>query len=141
MEFSGDRHFRAQIDVLNGVEQLDALIHGALEGFASGDEAGTAGALIDYGGSYRFLEVVGSRGASGIDQAGAAHETVRDLVAAEVDRMVARKVAVDALVEFAVARIAHIERRVTAVIFRQLLLDDVGLDGHAEVIGLAGEVG
>ena len=28
-----------------------------------------------------------------------------------------------------------------AVVLGQLLLDDVGLDGHAEMIGLAGEVG
>src|SRR2546427_2624577 len=36
---------------------------------------------------------------------------------------------------------ASLERRMTAVIFRELLLDDVGFDGHAEMIGLAGEVG
>jgi hypothetical protein len=33
------------------------------------------------------------------------------------------------------------DRFVTAGIHRQLLLDDVGLDGDAQVIGLAGEVG
>ena len=30
---------------------------------------------------------------------------------------------------------------IAAVVLRKLLLDDVGLDGHAEVIGLTGEVG
>src|SRR5262249_19033406 len=74
---SGDRHFRAEVDVLNSVEQLDTLIHGPLEGLASGDEAGAAGALVDNGGGHRFFEVVRSRGTSGIDQTGAAHETVR----------------------------------------------------------------
>jgi hypothetical protein len=32
-------------------------------------------------------------------------------------------------------------RVVAAVVLGQLLLDDVGLDGDAEVVGLAGEVG
>src|SRR5260370_14388567 len=55
--------------------------------------------------------------------------------------MVAAKVGVDALIEFAVAGIAHVEGLVAAVIFRELLLDDVGFDGDAEMVGLAGEVG
>ena len=38
-------------------------------------------------------------------------------------------------------RLAEVERVVAAVVLGQLLLDDVGLDRHAEVVGLAGEVG
>ena len=55
--------------------------------------------------------------------------------------MVTGEVGVDALIELAVAGIAHVEGRVATVIFGKLLLDDVGFDGDAEVIGLAGEVG
>src|SRR5213082_4079866 len=54
--------------------------------------------------------------------------------------MIAGKFCVDALIEFAVAGIAHIEGLVAAVIFRKLLLDDVGFNGDTEVIGLPGEV-
>ena len=79
--------------------------------------------------------------AAAVDQSGAAHVAVGDLVAAEIDGMIAGQVGVDALVEFAVAGIAHVERRVAAVILREFLFDDVGFDGHAEMIGLSGKVG
>jgi hypothetical protein len=38
-------------------------------------------------------------------------------------------------------RLAELAAVVAAVVGRQLLLDDVGLDGDAEVVGLTGEVG
>ena len=38
-------------------------------------------------------------------------------------------------------RLAEIQSIVSAVILRQLLLDDVGLDRHPEMIRLAGQVG
>ena len=135
------RYVGAQVDVLDGVEELDAFGHGALEGFAAGDQAGAAGALVDDGGGDGFFEVVGPGGAAAVDEAGAAAEAVDDLVAAEVDGVIAVELGVDALVEFAVAGIAHVEGLVAAVIFGELLLDDVGLDGDAEMVGLAGEVG
>src|SRR6266478_3676716 len=47
---SGNCHFRAQVDILDGVEKLDAFLHGTLERFAPGDEAGAAGTLVDDGG-------------------------------------------------------------------------------------------
>jgi hypothetical protein len=137
----GDGDFGAKVDVLDGVEELDAFLHGALEGFAAGDEAGAAGALVDHSGGYGFFEVVCAGRAAAIDQACAAHVAVGHLVARQVDGMVAGEIGVDALVEFAVAGITHVEGLVAAVIFRELLLDDVRLDGHAEMVGLAGEVG
>src|ERR1700694_5622969 len=137
----GDGDFGAKVDVLDGVEELDAFLHGALERLAAGDEAGAAGALVDHGGGYRFFEVVGARRSAAIDQACAAHVAVGHLVARQVDGMVAAEIGVDALVEFAVAGIADVKRRIAAVIFRKLLLDDVRLDGYAEMVGLAGEVG
>src|SRR5882762_8239542 len=136
----GDGDIGAQVNVLDGIQELHAFLHGALEGFAAGDEAGAAGAFVDDGGGYGFLEVVGSGGAAAVDEAGAAHEAIRDLVAAEVDGMIAGKVGVDALVKFAVAGIADIEGLVAAIILGHFLLDDVGLDGDTEMIGLAGEV-
>ena len=79
--------------------------------------------------------------AAGIDQTGAAHVAVGHLVAGEIDRVIAAEVGVDALVEFAVAGITDVESRIAAIIFGEFLLDDVGLNGDAEVIGLTGEVG
>src|SRR5229473_7040587 len=137
----GDGDFGAQVDVLDGIEKLDAFLHGALEGFAAGDETGAAGALIDDGGGYGFFEVVCAGRAAAIDQAGAAHIAVGDLIAGQVDGMIAGEIGVNALVEFAVAGIAHVEGLVAAVIFREFLLDDVGFDGDAEMVGLPGEVG
>lgn len=45
--------------------------------------------------------------------------------------MVACVIGIDALVEPAVARIAHVERLVATVVARKLLFDDVGLDWDA----------
>ena len=47
-----------------------------------------------------------------------------------------REFAIDALVG-----LAELQGVVAAVVLGELLLDDVGLDGDAEVIGLAGQVG
>src|SRR5690349_23555347 len=116
----------AEVNVLNGVEKLHTFAHGALERFAAGDEAGAAGAFIDDGGGDGFFEVVGTGGAAAIDQPGASHVAVGNLVATEIDGMIAGKFGIDALVEFSVAGVAHVEGGVTAVIFGQLLLDNVG---------------
>src|SRR6266478_2514650 len=137
----GDGDIGAQVNVLDGIQELHAFLHGALEGFAAGDEAGAAGAFVDDGGGYGFFEVVGAGSAAAVDQTCAAHVAVGDLVASQVDGMVAAEVGVDALVEFAVAGIAHVEGLIAAVIFRELLLDDVRLDGHSEMVGLASEIG
>ena len=48
---------------------------------------------------------------------------------------------VDLLAELAVGGVARVEGAKAAVVGGELLLDDVGLDGGAEVVGLAGEVG
>src|SRR5262245_59459090 len=137
----GDRDVLAEVDVLDRVEQLGAFLHGALERLAPRDEAHAAGALVDHRRHVGLGEVVLAGGAAAVDQSRATHEAVRDLVATEVDRMIAAQVGVDALVELAVAGAAGIERLEAAVVLRQLLLDDVRLDGHAQVVGLAREVG
>src|SRR5258708_26113634 len=93
----GDGDVGAEVDVLDGVEELDAFFHGALEGFAAGDEAGAAGALVDDGGGYGFFEIVGAGSAAAVDQTRPAPLAVGHLVAAQVDRVVAREFGVDAL--------------------------------------------
>src|ERR1700732_765382 len=55
--------------------------------------------------------------------------------------MIAGEIGVDALIKFSVTGIAHVQRLVAAIIFGQLLLDDVGLNGYTQMVGLAGEVG
>ena len=55
--------------------------------------------------------------------------------------MIGGQFGIDALVELAVAGVAGVERLVAAVVLRELLLDDVGLDRDAEVVGLTGEIG
>ena len=44
--------FLAQVNVLNGVKQLDAVCHGALKCFAPGNKTSTAGTFVDNGGFY-----------------------------------------------------------------------------------------
>jgi len=63
------------------------------------------------------FEIVCAGCAAGVDEARAAHVAIRDLVAAEIDGMIAGEVGVDALVEFTVAGIAHIEHLIAAVYF------------------------
>ena len=41
----------------------------------------------------------------------------------------------------ALVGLAEFQGGVAAVVFGQFLLDDVGLDRHAEMIGLAGQIG
>ena len=65
------------------------------------------------------------------------HVAVSHLPAAEIDRVVGGQLVVDEIVGLAVAG----QGPVATVGLRELLLDDVGLDGHAEVVGLGGQVG
>src|SRR5262245_3966393 len=47
---SSDGHVLGEVDVLDGIQEGDALLHRPLEGLASGDETGASGALVDDGG-------------------------------------------------------------------------------------------
>ena len=137
----GDGDVFVEIDILDGAEESRPFVHRFLERLSSGDEAHAAGALIDDGGGDGFGEVVASTGTATVDETGAAHVAVSELVAGEVDRVVGGELGVDALVEFAVGAGARVEGFESAVIFGELLFDDVGFDGDAEVVGLSGEVG
>jgi len=57
---SGDRHVAAEEDILNGVEQGDAVCHRLLEGLTAGDQAHTAGAFVDDRGGHCLRQVVGA---------------------------------------------------------------------------------
>ena len=81
---------------------------------------------------------VSAAGATAVDEADAAHVTIGHLVPAKVDRMVRAQFAVDLLVRLAITA-AHVG--ITAVAFRQLLLDDVRPDRFPEGVLLTGENG
>src|SRR5690242_18173988 len=55
--------------------------------------------------------------------------------------MITTELAVYPLVGLSIAGTFHVEREITPVILRELLLYQVRTDGHAEVVGLAGQVG
>src|SRR5919205_245130 len=113
---------------------------GAAGSSHSGDEAHAAAALVDDGGADGVGQVARAlRLAARVDEAAAAHEAVGHLVADEVDGVVARQVCVNLRVGLAVGAF-DVERVVAAVALGQLLLDDVGLDGDAEVVGLPSQV-
>ena len=137
----GDGDFFVEVDVLDRVQELSTFGDRALERLTTGDEALAAGTLVDDGRLDGFGEVIVARGAAGVDQADATHVAIGDLVAGEVDRVIGRKVGVHALVDFAVRRFCGLDGEVAAVVLGKLLLDDVGADGDAEVVGLAGKVG
>src|ERR1700675_906436 len=97
-----DGNFRAQINVLDSVQQLHTFLHRALERFPAGDEPGAACTLIDYRGGHCFFKIICAGSAATVDQPGAAHEAVGHLVAAEIDGMIAGELGVDALINFSV---------------------------------------
>ena len=81
--WSGDRDVFFEIDVLDGVEELDPFGHRALEGLASGDQSGAACALIDDRREDRILEILLSRGPAAVDEPRAAHVAIRDAIVAD----------------------------------------------------------
>ena len=99
---SRHRDTLVQIHILNGVEQFHTLGHRALEGLASHNETLPAGALVDHRCLRGIREIVIALGAAAVDQANAPRVAVHHLVAAQVNRMVAGQLAVNALVKFAV---------------------------------------
>src|SRR5215211_6539479 len=100
---SGHRDLFGQVDVLNGVEEPGALVHGALERLAAGDEAHAAAALVDDGGANGLGHVARAlRLAARVDEAAATHEAVGDLIAHEVDGVVGGEVGVNLRVGLAV---------------------------------------
>ena len=88
--------------------------------------------ILQVGRPFRFTAAV--------DQARAPHVTVGHLVAAQINWMLAGQLRVNALIQFAIAGTASIQRFKPAVILRQFLLDDVRLNRHPQMICLPGQV-
>src|SRR6266481_2130767 len=106
---SGHGNFGTQVDVLNCVQQLNPFCKRPLKCLPTRDQPGSTCPLVDHRRSYCLLEIIRAGRTSTVDQACSPHETIRYLVAAQVDRVIARKFRVDAFVELAVARIAHVK--------------------------------
>src|SRR6266404_6812280 len=74
-------YFFAEVDVLNGVQQLDSFIHRPLESFASRNETHAATALIDHGSAHGFSKIACSFGLTPrIDQAATTHIAIGYLI-------------------------------------------------------------
>lgn len=96
---SGDSYVVAEVDILNGVQQFDALGHRLLERLASSNEAGAARALIDDGGTHRFTQVARpTRRPARIDQVYPPIEAVDHLIAHQINRMIRREFTIHPLV-------------------------------------------
>src|SRR5436309_10320182 len=84
-----DGYFATEIHVLDGIQQLDAFVRRPLKRLPPRDQAHAAGALVDHRRPDRFLEIaLAGGGAARVDQAGAPHVAVGDLIAREIDRVV-----------------------------------------------------
>ena len=139
---SGQGYGLIEVDVLYSVQNLNTLLHRALEGLASRDEAHATRTLVDNCRAYRVLHIAGTFGLTArVDQSGAAHVAIEHLVTAEVDRMLGGQFGINALIQFAIRASASVERLVAPIVGGKFLLDDVSLDGDAQVIGLARKVG
>ena len=54
---------------MNGVENFNSFVHRTLESLAASNQAGPAGALVDYGRRYGFgLVAVAAGSTAGVDQ-------------------------------------------------------------------------
>ena len=84
-----DRDVFVEIDVLNGLDEIDAFFEGALKDFAAHDHAHATGAFVGDGG-IDGIELIGGSFAfaAAIDHPYATAIAVEHLVAGEVDRVV-----------------------------------------------------
>jgi hypothetical protein len=125
---------------LDCIEELDPVLHRALERLPTRNQTHAACSLVDDRRERGVRKVLGAARPARIDQARTTEVTIRHLVTAQVDRVFAGQLGVDTLVELAVTRTAGVQGLVAAVVLRKFLLDDVGLDRATEVVRLTGEV-
>src|SRR5260370_6205155 len=88
---SGDGYFRAQINVLNCIQQLNAFLQWPLKCLPAGDQSGAACPFVDHRGDDGFLEVIRAGSSPAVDQTSSPHEAIRYRVAAKVDAVIAGK--------------------------------------------------
>src|SRR4051794_15786735 len=132
-----DRDILAEVDILDCIKQSDTFFDRSLECFAARNKTHAAGALVDDSSDDSISEVPRPFGfAAAINQAGAAHVTVGNLIAAKVDRMITGQLRIDSFIEFAVTGVSRVKCFEAAIVLGQLLLNDISLDGYPEMIGL-----
>lgn len=98
-ELSGDRDRLVEVDVLYGVEKLNAFFHRTLECLATGDEAATTGTLVDHRGADCLREIILAGSATGVDETDPPHVAVGNLPTTEVDRMIGGQFLVHSVIE------------------------------------------
>ncbi len=131
----GDVNVFAEVHILYRIDDVDAFFQRLLEGLPAQDQAHATGALVDDSRLDGVLQVIAARGATRIDEADAAHVTVGDLIATEVDRVIGGQLVIHTRMGFAKTDVGK-----AAVGDRELLFDNVRLDGSPDVVGLASEV-
>ena len=62
-----DVYLLTEVNVLNGVEQCDTLLHRLLESFSAADEPHAASPLVDHRGAYGLREIVFTAGPARVD--------------------------------------------------------------------------
>ena len=82
---------------MNCIEELDPVLHWTLERFATGNQARAAGSLVDNRRERGVGEVLRAARPARIDQARTTEITIRHLVAAQVNRVLAGQLGVDTL--------------------------------------------
>jgi len=125
-----------QINILNVVEEFDAVGHRPLEGFATGDKPHAATPFIDHRRKDRIGKVVLARSTAGINQTGAAHVVVGNLPADHINGVVGNQFPVHLG-----ATLAKANGLEATIVFGQFLFDNIGLDGYDRVCGRLGQVG
>src|SRR5215813_6029381 len=95
MARSGDRNLVAEIDILNRIQDGNAVLHRSLECLATRNQTGTAGALVNNSSGDGFFEVILSGGPARINQSCASHVAIGHLVASQVDRVIGGQFGVD----------------------------------------------
>ena len=91
------------------IEELDPVLHRALERLATRNQTHAACSLVDDRRERSVRKVLGAARPARIDQARTTEVTIRHLVTAQVDRVFAGQLGVDTLVELAVTRTAGVQ--------------------------------
>jgi len=90
-DYLRDCNILIEINILNGLDQVEPFLKRTLEGFAANDHAHTAGAFIGNGGEDGICEIGCAMAfAAAVDEAYAAAIAIQHLIAREVDRVIIR---------------------------------------------------
>ena len=113
------------VNILYGVDQLHAVAHRFFKRFTTENQPHPARTLIDDRRTYGIRQVsFTARRATGVNQSGASHIAVRQLITDQIDRILRGQLAIDAIVS-----VTKVHRLIAAVIFRHFLLHDISANG------------